>query len=181
LAGRLGDGLIGTDADPELLQGFDAAGGAGKPRYGELSVCWAKSLRDARRTAHEWWPTSAMESSLSWELPLPSHFEAVAQLVTEEAVAESVTCGPDPDAHVQAIEKYAKAGYDHVCIHQVGPDQEGFLDFYAREVLPRVTRRDGHVVRSAARRQSHSSTAGWQKSEAAHPRGDRSQRRRSRR
>jgi hypothetical protein len=31
--------------------------------------------------------------------------------------------------------KFADAGYDHVYIHQVGPDQEGFLDFYSREIL----------------------------------------------
>jgi hypothetical protein len=28
-------------------------------------------------------------------------------------------------------------GFDHVCVHQVGPDQEGFLGFYEREVLSR--------------------------------------------
>jgi hypothetical protein len=27
-----------------------------------------------------------------------------------------------------------------VCIHQVGPDQEGFIRFYEREVLPQVTK-----------------------------------------
>jgi coenzyme F420-dependent glucose-6-phosphate dehydrogenase len=138
LSARMGDGLVGTDADAAMIKAFEAAGGKGKPRYGELSVCWAKDEKTARRTAHEWWPTAGMESSLAWELPLPSHFEAVAQLVTEDQVAESVTCGPDPDAHVTAIRKYADAGYDHVFVHQVGPDQEGFLRFYEREVLPKL-------------------------------------------
>ena len=55
------------------------------------------------------------------------------------AVAETVICGPDVDRHVQAIEKFADAGYGHICVHQVGPDQQGFLDFYARNVLPRLT------------------------------------------
>jgi G6PDH family F420-dependent oxidoreductase len=138
LAGELADGLIGTDAEPDLLGCFAASGGEGKPRYGELSVCWASTDAAARRTAREWWPTAAMESALSWELPLPSHFEAVAELVTEEAVAQSVVCSADPDAHIQAIERYTKAGYDHVAIHQVGPDQRGFFTFYEREVLPRL-------------------------------------------
>jgi coenzyme F420-dependent glucose-6-phosphate dehydrogenase len=138
LAARVGNGLIGTDTDAELMKHFDGAGGKGKPRYGEVSVCWAKDEKSARHTAHERWPTAAMDSSLAWELPLPAHFEAVAQLVTEDQVAEAITCGPDADAHVQAIREYAEAGYDHVCVHQVGPDQEGFLRFYEREVLPRV-------------------------------------------
>jgi hypothetical protein len=41
----------------------------------------------------------------------------------------------DPDAHRAAIQEFADAGYDHVYVHQVGPDQEGFLDFYSREIL----------------------------------------------
>ena len=32
-------------------------------------------------------------------------------------------------------QEFADAGYDHVYIHQVGPDQEGFLDFYSRKIL----------------------------------------------
>jgi coenzyme F420-dependent glucose-6-phosphate dehydrogenase len=137
-AGRLGDGMIGTDPDRSLLAAFDDAGGVGKPRYAELTVCWAKDEATGRRIAREQWPTSAMESSLSWELPLPMHFEAVAQLVTEDQVAESVTCGPDPEKHLAAIRKYAEAGYDHICVHQVGKDQKGFFDFYEHEILPNL-------------------------------------------
>jgi coenzyme F420-dependent glucose-6-phosphate dehydrogenase len=139
MAARLGDGLVGTDTDAEMLKRFDAAGGKGKPKYGEVSVCWAKDEKKARKVAHEWWPTAAIPSSLAWELPLPKHFEDAAKLVTEEAVAESVTCGPDPEKHVEAIKEYAKAGYDHVCVHNVGPEQEGFIRFYEREVLPKLS------------------------------------------
>jgi G6PDH family F420-dependent oxidoreductase len=141
IAAQLGDGLVGTSPDQAMLARFDEAGGRGKPKVAEVTVCWASDERRARRTAHEWWPTAAMESSLSWELPLPKHFEDVATLVTEDAVAESVVCGPDADRHVQAITTYAEAGYDQICVHQVGPDQEGFMRFYEREVLPRLSRR----------------------------------------
>jgi coenzyme F420-dependent glucose-6-phosphate dehydrogenase len=137
-AARLGDGMIGTEPERALLAAFDKAGGSGKPRYAELTVCWAKDEATARRTAREQWPTSAMESSLSWELPLPAHFEAVAKLVSEEEVAESVTCGPDPAKHLAAIRKYAAAGYDHICVHQVGRDQKGFFEFYEQEILPEL-------------------------------------------
>jgi G6PDH family F420-dependent oxidoreductase len=137
-AGRLADGMIGTDPARDLVARFDRAGGAGKPRYGELTVCWNRSEAAARRIAKAVWPTAAMESSLSWELPLPAHFEAVADLVTEDAVAESIVCGPDPERHLAAIGKYADAGYDHICIHQVGPDQTGFMRFYERDILPKL-------------------------------------------
>jgi hypothetical protein len=34
------------------------------------------------------------------------------------------------------IGEYIDAGYDHVYLHQIGPDQEGFLRFAERELMP---------------------------------------------
>ncbi len=137
LAGRIGDGMIGTAPDAKLVSAFDGAGGAGKPRYAQATVCWAEREDEARRTAHEWWPNAALKGTLGQELPLPSHFEAAAEMVTEDDVAEAVVCGPDPEAHVAQLDAYRDAGYTHVYVHQVGPDQEGFFRFYESEILPR--------------------------------------------
>ena len=137
LAGRIGDGLVGTSPDAEILEAFDAAGGTSKPRYGQLTVCWAEREADARRMAHEWWPNAALRGPLSQELPLPSHFEQAAAMVSEQDVADAVVCGPDPERHAAAIDAFVDAGYSHVYVHQVGPDQEGFLAFYEEEILPR--------------------------------------------
>jgi G6PDH family F420-dependent oxidoreductase len=136
LAGRIGDGLIGTSPDPDLIARFDDAGGTGKPRYGQLTVCYAASVDQARHTAFTVWPNAALRGPLAQELPLPADFEAAAEMVTEDDVASRVVCGPDPDAHLEAIDRYVRAGYDHVYVHQVGPDQAGFLEFYEREVIP---------------------------------------------
>ncbi len=67
---------------------------------------------------------------------MPAHFEQAAQMVGEEEVAQAVVCGPDPERHRQAIQEYIDAGYDHVYVHQVGPDQEGFFQFYRQEIMP---------------------------------------------
>jgi coenzyme F420-dependent glucose-6-phosphate dehydrogenase len=94
--------------------------------------------------------------SLSWELPLPAHFEAVAKLVTEDEIAESITCGPDPAKHLAAIRTYARSGYDHICVHQVGKDQKGFFEFYEQEILPqlRTPVRRRHAAAGARRRRA---------------------------
>jgi hypothetical protein len=55
-------------------------------------------------------------------------------------VAETITYGPAADRHVQGIRRYIEVGYDHVCVHPVGPDQEGFFRFYERDVLPKLAR-----------------------------------------
>ena len=37
--------------------------------------------------------------------------------------------------HAQ-IKEYVDAGFTHVYLHQVGPDQERFIDMAKREILP---------------------------------------------
>jgi coenzyme F420-dependent glucose-6-phosphate dehydrogenase len=137
LAAEKGDGLVATAPDRELLSNFDEAGGKGKPRYGQLHVCWARTEEDARRTANEWWPNTTIPGELGVELPLPRHFEQAAELVSEDDVAQGVICGPDPERHIQGIHEYVDAGFTHVYLHQVGPDQDGFFGFYEEQVLPK--------------------------------------------
>ncbi|MDQ3554758.1 MAG: TIGR03557 family F420-dependent LLM class oxidoreductase [Chloroflexota bacterium] len=136
LAGEIGDGLVATSPDEEVLGAFESGGGAGKPRYGQITVCWAADEAEARRTAFRVWPNSAITGELSQELPTPAHFEQAAQMVTEDQVAEAVLCGPDAQRYLEKIRTYTEAGFDHVYLHQVGPDQQGFIDFCQREIMP---------------------------------------------
>jgi G6PDH family F420-dependent oxidoreductase len=137
LAAELGDGLVAVGPDAETLQAYRKAGGKG-PAYCQLHVCWAQSEQDARKLAHEHWPNAGLQGELSVELPLPRHFEQAVATVDEEDVAEAVSCGPDPERHLEAIHQYIDAGYDEVYVQQIGPEQEGFFRFYEREILPKL-------------------------------------------
>jgi G6PDH family F420-dependent oxidoreductase len=150
MAGRHGDGLIGTAPKRQTVLSFDAAGGGRKPKVGQVHVCWAKSESDARATARRVWPTAAIKGAAKTELPLPGHFEQLAESLTEDQVAAEVVCGPDPRKHIEAIRDYADAGFDHVYVHQVGPDQAGFFDFYKREVLPEFALSNNGVTAARA-------------------------------
>jgi coenzyme F420-dependent glucose-6-phosphate dehydrogenase len=138
LAGRLSDGLISTAPDGEVVQAFEQAGGAGKPRFGQITVCWAPTEREAKRTASTVWPNAALKGELTQELALPRHFEQAVATLSENQVADSITCGPDPERYLDAIRTYSKAGFDHISLHQVGPDQEGFMSFYESELAPKL-------------------------------------------
>ena len=138
LAGRLGDAFIGVSPEAEIVDEFDSAGGSGKPRYGQVTVCYAEDEEQAKKTAHEIWPNAGFEGPLSQELATPEHYEAAAELVSPDDVAETVVCGPDPERHLEAIREYEQAGYTHVYVHQVGADQESFFRFYAEKILPQL-------------------------------------------
>jgi coenzyme F420-dependent glucose-6-phosphate dehydrogenase len=138
VAGRIGDGLINVAPVEDIVEHFQRAGGNGKPRYGQLTVCWAQDEASGRRMAHEYWPNSGVQGELSQELPSPAFFEQAAKMVREEDIAKKIPCGPDPERHIKQIKAFVEAGFDHVYIHQIGPDQEGFFQFYERHVLPKL-------------------------------------------
>ena len=133
LAARIGDGYWGTSPSGELIERFEKSGGTG-PRYGQLQVCWAEDADEARKTVHRIWPNGGITGQLSQDLPTWTHFEEAAQMVTEDSATGSVPCGPDVEPFAESVSKYLDAGYDHVYLHQIGPDQEGFFRFWDSEL-----------------------------------------------
>jgi coenzyme F420-dependent glucose-6-phosphate dehydrogenase len=138
LAGRAGDGLITTAPDEKVVQAFEGAGGQGKPKIGQIAVCWAETEEQAAKTALDVWPISALKGELTQELPMPSHFEQACELVREDDIREVIICGPDPRPHIDKFNEYVNAGFDHVYVHQIGPDQEGFFRFYREQVMTKI-------------------------------------------
>jgi coenzyme F420-dependent glucose-6-phosphate dehydrogenase len=138
VAGELGDAFINVAPDEEAIQTFEAAGGRGKPKYGQITMCWAKTEEEGAKTACEIWPNAALGGDLSYELPLPEHFEQSTEDVTPEELAEAIPCGPDVERYVEAIREYEQAGYTHIYFHQVGHDQDGFFRFWRDELSPKL-------------------------------------------
>ena len=138
LAGRIGDAFVAVEPNGQLVQNFEQNGGSGKPRYGHLTACWAETEDEAKRIAHENWPNAGLEGPLSQELALPAHFEAAAGMVEPDDLAETMPLGPDPERYLEQITAFEDAGFDHVYIHQVGNDQEGFMRFARRELMPKA-------------------------------------------
>lgn len=140
LAGRVADGLISFEPNPGLVKQFEAAGGKRKPRFGQLTVCYAPSEDDAIETVRRYWPNAGIGGDLMTDLRLPSQFEQAIEVMEPGKITEGMPLGPDSDRHLAGIREFADAGFDHIYIHQVGPNQKAFFKFYAEKILPRFER-----------------------------------------
>jgi len=138
LAGRIGDGLISTAPNGELIETFESAGGRGKQKLGMIHVAYDEDEEAGLERAHKLWPNLALAGSGGQELPAPRDFESSAANVTVEDVAESTPAGPNPEPYLELIRKYEDAGFTHVYIHQIGENQDEFTEFAARELMPRL-------------------------------------------
>src|SRR3546814_2792349 len=79
------------------------------------------------------------------DLPTWTHFDEATSLVTEDDAVSSIPCGPDIGPIVESVKKFLDAGYDHLYFHQVGPDQDGFLDIWTKELQPALARSEEHT------------------------------------
>ena len=136
LAAGIADGLVSTTPGGEIVRAFQKRGGEGKPCLGMVKVCWAYSMEEATEVVKQWWPVSGVSGLLHVDLPTPKHFEDVVEAMGEPKIPEDTILGPDPDSYLKAIKSLQEDGYDHIYLHQIGPEQEGFLKFFRTELLP---------------------------------------------
>jgi G6PDH family F420-dependent oxidoreductase len=137
LAGEYADVMIATEPKAELIAGFEAAGGAGRPRYGQVAVCYGPDEAQCRRIAHEQFRWFGLGWPVNAELPHPRSFEMASASVTEEQVGQAISCGPDVGRHVEAVRAFVDAGFTHIALVQIGAGSQGsFLDAAEKELLP---------------------------------------------
>jgi G6PDH family F420-dependent oxidoreductase len=135
LAATIGDGLITTSPDKQVVHAFAEAGGTG-PRIAEMAVSFDQDESKALKNVLRSWPLMGIPGELPAELPLPRHFEQAAAQMRLDDVRDKVVAGADVARYSDRIRVYADAGLDHVFLHQVGRDQEPFFRFAERELLP---------------------------------------------
>lgn len=130
------DGIMTTVPDAALVKAFKKKG----PRYAEVALAFAPTVEAGRKLAHERFRFSAFDWSVNSELPSVAGFEAATKYIKPEDLAETIPAGPEPKVHLKAIRKYLDAGFDHIVLTGIGPDQAGFAKFFENELKPRLAK-----------------------------------------
>lgn len=137
VAGRHADALIAVEPRAELGEMFDEAGGAGKPRIGQIPLSYDPDEQSGIKRAMDQFRWFTGGWRVNAELPLPASFDMASKTVREDDVTAQMSCGPDVDRHVEAIRQFETAGFTHIALVQVGADtQEAFFSWAATELLP---------------------------------------------
>jgi alkanesulfonate monooxygenase SsuD/methylene tetrahydromethanopterin reductase-like flavin-dependent oxidoreductase (luciferase family) len=141
-AGQWADGLLTVSQPKETLRqvidGFRRGGGEGKPMMVQVKVAWDRDDATALRRAHEQWRANIFSSDVLATLATTEQFEAAAEFMTPEDVAERVHVSSDASRHAAWIAEYAEMGFDAVYVHNVATAQRGFIEAYGKHVLPQV-------------------------------------------
>ncbi|QLL07194.1 LLM class F420-dependent oxidoreductase [Mycobacterium vicinigordonae] len=139
--GKLADHLIAVQPDKDLVDTWYTARHSGGPPgagrvVGQIPVCWDPDRDAAIERAHEQFRWFAGGWTVNADLPTPAGFAGATQFVRPEDVADSIPCGPDLDAIVEAVKPYWEAGFSDIALIQIGGEhQELFLKEAAEPLL----------------------------------------------
>ena len=136
IAAELGDGLVATTPDRQLVDGFREQRGEHCPVTGQLPVAWATSEQAGLEVAHRQFRWSALGWKVQAELPNPLNFDTASSTVRPDDLASTIPHGPDPAPYVEAVQQWADAGFDRLALLQVGDDQDGFFEFWRSSLQP---------------------------------------------
>ena len=104
----------------------------------QLHLSWAETDEQAMQNAMTEWPNGGMKFPKQ-DIKSPHDFAAMAKLVRPEDFKGRMLISSDPEAHRKEIQKFLDMGFDQVYLHNVGRNQDEWIDVFAREVLPGLT------------------------------------------
>lgn len=140
--GAWADGLLTTGGDSEqvakVIAAFRRGGGGGKRVVVQQGLSWAPSEEEALRNAWQQWRFASLGGNVNWELRSPEDFDTATARVRLEDMRRSLLVSSSLDRHAEAIAALAGAGVDEVFLHNVGPNQEAFLEEFGARVLPQL-------------------------------------------
>jgi G6PDH family F420-dependent oxidoreductase len=137
IAAELGSGLFTTEPKAELVQAYQAKGGDG-PMYAEVPMAWAPDDETAIQAVLETSRWALTGWKVMSELPNPVNFDAASATVRAEDVTKQFAVGPDVEKYVEHVQQYVDAGYDHIVLQNAGPDPQGFVYFFTKELADRI-------------------------------------------
>ncbi len=145
--GKLTEGIITVGAADEkirmLLDRFEkGARDAGKDpsrmaRILQVKVSYATTEQEAIDSAVKDWPNGGMNFPKA-DIRNPEDFEAMAKLVRPENFKNRVLTTANLDEHVEYLQHFIDLGFQEIHIHNVNRNQEGFIEAYGKNVIPKL-------------------------------------------
>jgi len=139
-AGGWADALVTVAAEPDALRrvvdAFREGGGEGKPLFLQVALSYADADDEALRNAWREWRQAGLDPAQLADLPTPEAFAEACRDVSPEALRERLRISSDPARFVDWLARDAELGFERIFLHNLGRNQEAFIDAFAARVLP---------------------------------------------
>ncbi len=84
------------------------------------------------------WRTNIFPGKVKGDLWKVEHFDALGEFVTMKDIQEKMLVSSKIQQHIDSLKKYAALGFEKIILHNVGRNQEEFINEFGDKVLPKL-------------------------------------------
>lgn len=134
------DGMI-TISKPleeleKMVKSFRGSAGSNKSMALKMQVSYHESHDKALAGAWEQWKNNIYPSKLIADIDSPEKFDALGKNTRKKDLEKHVIIGNGADIFIEKIKQFNALGFEKIIIHNVNEQQEGFINFFGKEILP---------------------------------------------
>lgn len=141
-AGSWADGLL-TTYQPngeleKIIAAFRAGGGEHKPVHVKFTFSYARDEHIARCEAHHQWRFNCIDSAKLADIETVAQFDAISEKTTLEQVITTIPVSSNMQLFMEIIQKIIETGASNVICHNVGRNQEEFIEDFGTKVIAQI-------------------------------------------
>jgi hypothetical protein len=100
------------------------------------ALSWSPDEAQAEKQALDQWGPCAIGGEVNWDLRRPADFDAASRGIGPAELAKAVFVSSDLARHEARLAELAELGVEEIYLHQVGRNQQEFIEAFGDRVLP---------------------------------------------
>ncbi len=122
----------------KIIEAFKKGGGEGKPIYLQVQLGYGADDEELAADVLHQWRTNIFPGNVKGELWKVEQFDALGEFVTIADIKKKLLICSNLQLHTESLKAYAGLGFEKIILHNVGRNQEEFINVFGDKVLPKL-------------------------------------------
>ncbi|MBA3648701.1 MAG: TIGR03885 family FMN-dependent LLM class oxidoreductase [Chitinophagales bacterium] len=122
----------------EIVNAFKKGGGEEKPVYLQVQLGYGEDEEKLAADVFHQWRTNIFPGKVKGDLWKVEQFDALGEFVTIENIKKKILVSSNIQQHIDSLKEYTELGFEKIILHNVGRNQEEFINVFGEKVLPKL-------------------------------------------
>jgi probable non-F420 flavinoid oxidoreductase len=121
-----------------IVDAFKKGSGKGRPVYLQVQLGYGADEEKLGADVFHQWRTNIFPANVKGDLWKVEHFDTLGEFVTIQDIKKKILVSSNVQQHIDSLKEYAELGFEKIILHNVGRNQEEFINVFGEKVLPKL-------------------------------------------
>ncbi|HEY4389472.1 MAG TPA: hypothetical protein VGN34_33955 [Ktedonobacteraceae bacterium] len=104
----------------------------------EINVGYGGNIEAEIQEQLKYWAGTYIPALFNQKIYTPAMSAENGAVIGADIVKKTGCFSNDAREQIQYVQQHLELGFDTIIVHSAGPDQKGFIESYARDILPQI-------------------------------------------